>query len=816
MRMWLWALLISLTTLACADEDPLKAAENAYKLGHYASARANFEAALAQGTPAEAPYIRARLGLTLRKLVDPEAEATLRQAIADALVINDQHVAALAQRYLGRHLENQGHLDDAMALYDEALAHHTAQGPTSDLLKVQLLRAGNAWRQADFEGAYEAYQEIYGLAEATGERLLEANGLEGMGFLLSYVGQFEDARELLRQARLIYSTLGYAAQANGARANEATMFFMGGNPLAAASLARVVVENIKEGGDVSVKLQARLVLGWSNAGQAHTVEEWSKLADLGLSVREQAQAKGVRPYVQQGYLLEARARLEMGDEATFESVAGALEALEPPADLQLPLTVLRARLALKRGQTKQVITYLDQVIVGYEDLRGKFEHELSHFFTPARTWAYETRIQLAAEAGDAKTAAELVGRLKARTFTELLYRSGARRQGWRRHERGRNLLRTLRQTHRLDGVAARMQQRLPPDVGLIEYFCLSDRLLVFWYDRSATRMITIKVTREQLGKHASDLVATLRSGGAYRKDAAWLAQHLLDPVAAQLSGSKHPKRIGFIPHGELHAVPFEMLPWAGGMLIDQFAVFSVPSAASLDVWLGMPAPQPIKTALVVGDPVNNLPGARHEVQEVIQRFTGQIMVGDDAMESKVVSAMPNADLLHFAVHGIRPHSDAPAYLDLRPSSAADGRLEADEVAAIDLQARLVVLSVCNSAQGQANRGDEIVGVVDRAFLEAGARAVVASRWPVHDAASVLFMRYLYQSLKTRPLVDAFHDAQQALRRGDARPDELGRDLLAQLKTGMRVRGVTQRKARPLDDFTHPYYWAAFSLRGDFR
>jgi hypothetical protein len=58
-------------------------------------------------------------------------------------------------------------------------------------------------------------------------------------------------------------------------------------------------------------------------------------------------------------------------------------------------------------------------------------------------------------------------------------------------------------------------------------------------------------------------------------------------------------------------------------------------------------------------------------------------------------------------------------------SREDGRLEVREVFGLDLHARLVVLSACETGLGTLSRGDEIVGL-QRAFLYAGTPAVVTT------------------------------------------------------------------------------------------
>ena len=323
------------------------------------------------------------------------------------------------------------------------------------------------------------------------------------------------------------------------------------------------------------------------------------------------------------------------------------------------------------------------------------------------------------------------------------------------------------------------------------------------------------VTRATLTTTVDAMLTGIRNGGTeHDAPMAKLGGWLLDPIATQMNDAQAGKGLQalvVVPHGPLHPIPFEALPWAGALLVDRTAVVSAANLTAVQSALTAP-PRPQRTVLAVGDPRKNLPGARREAEEVASRFGSAALLGSAAQESTVRKAMRGVDLLHFAVHGVRPDPNAAAYLELAPDSSQDGRLYADELANERLTAALVVLSVCDSARGRPNRGDEIVGVIDRAFLRAGARSVVASRWPVHDAASVLFMRHFYDGLRAgRNVLQAFHGAQLALRRKQAQPAQLG-PLLAQLD-GSRVRGVRLAGAALPKDFAHPYFWAAFSLRG---
>jgi len=71
-------------------------------------------------------------------------------------------------------------------------------------------------------------------------------------------------------------------------------------------------------------------------------------------------------------------------------------------------------------------------------------------------------------------------------------------------------------------------------------------------------------------------------------------------------------------------------------------------------------------------------------------------------------------------------------------------LKIADVQAVQLRARLVVLSCCHSGQGEI-KAEGVVGIA-RAFLAAGARSVLVSLWAIHDEATMMFMEIFYRNL----------------------------------------------------------------------
>ncbi|MEO5823764.1 MAG: CHAT domain-containing tetratricopeptide repeat protein [Vicinamibacteraceae bacterium] len=246
-------------------------------------------------------------------------------------------------------------------------------------------------------------------------------------------------------------------------------------------------------------------------------------------------------------------------------------------------------------------------------------------------------------------------------------------------------------------------------------------------------------------------------------------------------------RLTIVPHGPLFALSFAGLRQAdGASLLEQYDLHYVPAIAVL---AEMPAAT--RTAatgtLVVGDPgpleveagteaLPALPWARREADAVRLALGAPttVLTGRDASETAVREALAGRRVLHFATHGVVSNAPSrPSYLALHPNAGADGRLLADEIYDLHLDADLVVLSACRTALGPVE-GDGVIGFA-RAFLSAGARSVVATQWDVSDRVSYEVMREFYRrraqgASKSRSLRGAQLAVLRALRAGTIKVD----------------------------------------------
>ena len=96
-----------------------------------------------------------------------------------------------------------------------------------------------------------------------------------------------------------------------------------------------------------------------------------------------------------------------------------------------------------------------------------------------------------------------------------------------------------------------------------------------------------------------------------------------------------------------------------------------------------------------------------------------------------------------------------------------------------------MLSACQTALGKDVKGERLIGIT-RGFMHAGAPRVVASLWLIDDRATAELMRRFYQGVLTKALRPA-----AALRAAQV---EMWRDKR----------------------WEEPFYWAAFTLQGEWK
>ncbi|MEZ4471436.1 MAG: tetratricopeptide repeat protein [bacterium] len=342
-----WLALAAFLLAGCEpDIDPLATAEAAFRAGDYAAAAADFARALEVAPAAERPGVRARLGQTLKLLGRTDAaEQALQRAIAEADGRGDGDVAARARRYLGRLYADAGRADEAETLYAAAHAWYQAHGPAAELVKVQVNRAGLAWAAQAFDKAWDLYQDVYQRAVALEDARLQANGLDGMAMLLSYVGEFEAARELLDQTARMHTLADRPADAAVAYATQGIVAIAEGDAVEARRLAGQALELGQTTGMQAAVLQARIVL----AAAALEVQDWdAALAEADQAATAAAEQK-IEPLRQEA---EAAALEALAGARRWSALAARADAFRPGTGSCAPGSPPCAPAWPRRGATR--------------------------------------------------------------------------------------------------------------------------------------------------------------------------------------------------------------------------------------------------------------------------------------------------------------------------------------------------------------------------------------------------------------------------------------------------------------------------------
>jgi CHAT domain-containing protein len=205
---------------------------------------------------------------------------------------------------------------------------------------------------------------------------------------------------------------------------------------------------------------------------------------------------------------------------------------------------------------------------------------------------------------------------------------------------------------------------------------------------------------------------------------------------------------------------------------------------------------------------SHLPGTRREGEQVAALLGVEPLLQSMVLEQRL-KACRSPHILHIATHGFflpdESHGQNPIELSapafgerfanlsqsenplLRsalalaganswlegkslPSEAEDGLLTAEDVSSLDLSSTdLVVLSACETGLGEVRLGEGVYGL-RRAFVLAGAKALVMSLWKVPDQQTQELMEDFYRRiLNGEPRSDALRSAQLAMKAKHPKP-----------------------------------------------
>jgi len=302
-----------------------------------------------------------------------------------------------------------------------------------------------------------------------------------------------------------------------------------------------------------------------------------------------------------------------------------------------------------------------------------------------------------------------------------------------------------------------IQYKLNEHESLLEFYGANETYFAFVLRKNRVDAVkldvpalesTITLFRDSIESNTSD----------YHTHALAVYNQLIAPVSSLLQG----ETLTIVPHGNLHYIPFAALTDGNSFLIDRYDLRFLPSSSILDYLNKDTRSESDLLALGnpdLGDAQYDLPGAQTETLLIDQGWTdSKVLLRQFASEANFKKFAPSFKYLHLASHGeFNSQSPLQSRMLLAPGDGEDGNLTVSELYGLTLNAELVTLSACETALGEVNRGDDVVGLT-RGFLYAGSKSIVASLWAVSDDATAHLMAGFYLNLKTMPKASALRQA----------------------------------------------------------
>ena len=770
---------------------------------------------------------------------------------SEAQTINN---IGVAYYMLGEPHKALGHLQDSLSL-----RRSTADKNGESLT---LTNMGNTFAMSgDYEKAQECYRQARAIETETGNKAQEADTLDFIGAAYTAAGHPEEALRNHQQALAIHRTTGNVRREAVSLTNLGYVLNALGQPLQALQQldqAVAIFRNIGDLNNVAIALERSA----SAERKLHNFQQARKKIEESLALVETVRARSASQQLRASYLASQEKAYEfyvdllMQQEAQEPGKGHAAEALQ----------------ASERGRARSLTEMLNEAQVDIQEgvnvdlvmrerdlrqsLNAKAQRQIQLTAQKASPQEIETLNKEISALEDEYQQVQVAIRKASPAYAALTQPQPLG-------------LKEIQE--QLDPNTVLLEYSLGDERSYLwsvtqnslKTYELPKRAQIKKIAQQVYESLTARSVVKPLETLAQRQERIAQADRQFQQFAAELSGMVLAPAAAELGA----KRLVVVADGPLQYVPFSSLSVVSGQssavsgrtdykqrtdngplttyrpLILDHEVVSLPSASALAVHrqtLADRKPAP-RALAVIADPVFSTSDARLKanartiqvredtaertstaddtrmIEHLAENSTGQLTirrlpftrqeadqilaVAPAASNLKAMDFRANRAIamsgelskyryVHFATHGYLDSERADlsaivlSLVDDQGKSQ-DGFLRTLDIYNLKLPAELVVLSACETGLGKDVKGEGLVGLT-RGFMYAGARRVVVSLWNVNDKATADLMAKFYEKMlkqKERP------------------------------SAALRAAQVEMWKKK---QWRSPYYWAAFTMQGEWR
>jgi CHAT domain-containing protein len=660
-----------------------------------------------------------------------EAEAILRHALELATRASDSYVQALVTGNLGfLFLTSRFGCDEAIHWFERSLA----------------------------------------LSKRIGASALSAQTVGNLGSCYYQLGDFEMALASFAEAEAGFARLGNIRSRELWLGNSGSVFLEQGDFSEAVdrynralALARQVDDKLRSTEWLTNLAQAHVAMGQLDTAETYNNE--------GEALTQATQARRQQLYIRlnSAKIAQQRKQFEHAEELYRFLVSSSSEDPAPALEAQEGL----AKLYIETGEPHKAEAQFQSAIEAIENRQAgltKEDYKISYLASLVRF--YGSYVDFLVQRGEVGPALAVAESSRARILSERLTNAGAARVTRRAPE---------------FQALARSSQRI-----FLSYWLAPKQSYLWAITPAKIQMFSLPPEKDirALVESYRTVIEDLRDPlESHNPAGIKLSEILLGPVRELAAPGA---RVVIVPDGPLHSLNFATLPsprdtakyWIEDVTLSVLPSLGLVLNSRLDN-------KPQRASLLaIGDPESpgeefpRLSSARKEVDTIAALFSSSNRVVYEGAESQPSiyrrSDPARFSFIHFAAHATANRAsplDSALILSREGNTYA---LTAREIMKVPLDASVVTLSSCRSAGARAYSGEGLVGLT-WAFLQAGARNVVAGLWDVDDESTSRLMSKLYGELALGvPPADALRTAQLSLLHADY-------------------------------PYTKPYYWGPFQL-----